>query len=318
MNAAALRDKKPSDDEDLIDEIIRMSDFSFERLPMLDIIGSRMADFLPVALSDLTRTVCEAELVQLDYIPLGQAIKGFPNPVLIAVASSSVLEGNYVVAMDAPFVLSSLEMSLGGRSSTGTVSIGDEGFTAIEKGFATQLAELVLGGLRQSFSVIGDIVPELKSVESDIEAASVAQQASLCIKMEFEVQVSKQSCLLQVVFPYDTIEPIRPQLSKVYFGERGDETSPWRDVLLKNIESATVELEVVLTEKVMCVREIMNMKPGQILDLPVGEDSEAVVMCSDSVVFKCVTGKRNNGLAAIRIVEAIDEKEDSEDDGDTH
>ena len=88
MNTAISEDGEAALKGDLIDEIIRMSDFSFERLPMLDIIGSRMADVWPAALSDLTRSVCEAALTNLEYLPLGQAIESFPDPILVAVAAS--------------------------------------------------------------------------------------------------------------------------------------------------------------------------------------------------------------------------------------
>ena len=306
MNAAAAsQETTPREDEDLIEEIIRMSDFSFERLPMLDIIGSRMAVFLPAALSELTRSVCEAEFINIDYVPLSQAIESFPNPVLIAVASSPVLDGRYLVAMDAPLVLSCLETSLGGKPNADRGKVGENGFTAIERGFASQLAQLALSELRQSFSVIGDIAPELESIENDIEAAVVAQQASLCIKMEFELQISTEVCRLQLVFPYDTVEPIRLHLSKVYYGERGDEVSPWRDTITRSIESATIELEIVLTEREMFMREIMAMSPGHVLELPIGEDQESIAVCYGTALFKCVNGKRNNGLAAIRILDDI-------------
>ncbi|MCP3877401.1 MAG: flagellar motor switch protein FliM, partial [Sulfitobacter sp.] len=59
----------------LIDEIIRMSDFTFDRLPMLDIIGDRMVENLSVALPDLMRAMCEASLASLDYIPMGKVIE---------------------------------------------------------------------------------------------------------------------------------------------------------------------------------------------------------------------------------------------------
>ena len=304
MNATAA-----AQEADLIDEIIRMADFSFERLPMLDIIGARLGGGLPIALSNLTRSGCEASLAELDYVPLGQAIKGFPEQVLIAICSSPVLDGSFLIVMDAPLVLSSLETSLGGVPSDRDIK-GNVEFTAIERGFGQRLAKLILGELRQSFSVIGDIVPEIDEMETDAEAAAVTQQANLCIRMDFSVSVGAQVCRLQVIFPYDTLEPIRRQLSKVYFGERGGEISPWRDILSKQIEAAHVELEVVLQHLTMPMRQIMTMKPGDIIPLTVTEESESTVICSGTPIFQCVTGKRNNGVAAIRITEELDIEEE--------
>lgn len=304
MNAAT------ANSPDLIDEIIRMSDFSFQRLPMLDIIGSRLAGFLPIALSELTRSGCEASLTQLDYIPLGQAISGFPDPALIAVSCSPVLDGSFLIVMDAPLVWSSLETSLGGAPSGRSAAEGDE-FTPIERGFGMRLADLIMGELRQSFSVIGDIVPEIEGIETDAEAAAVTQHANLCVRLAFGVKVSTEVCRLQIIFPYDTLEPIRPQLSKVYFGDRGDAVSPWRNVLEKQIEAVTVELEVVLKEMQMPMRQIMSLKPGDKIALAINEENESTILCSGSPIFRCLTGKRNNGVAAVQITEEINTQEEA-------
>ncbi len=303
MNAAA------ANPPNLIEEMIRMSDFSFQRLPMLDIIGARLAGFLPVALSELTRSSCEASVTHLDYLPLGQAMSGFPDPALIAVASSPVLEGGFLIVMDPSLIWSSLETSLGGTPSVRSTEDGT-GFTAIERGFGMRLSKMILRELRQSFSVIGDILPEIESIQTDAEGAAVTQQANLCIRMELGVKISNQLCRLQIIFPYDTLEPIRPQLSKIYFGDRGDEISPWRNVLEKQVAAVTVELEVVLKEMQLPMRKIMALQPGDKIPLSVTEDDESVVYCSGTPIFRCVSGKKNNGAAAIRITDEINDTEE--------
>lgn len=295
---------------EVIDEIIRMSDFSFERLPMLDIIGSRVAGFLPAALSSITNSACEASLTQLEYVPFGQAISTFPDPCIVAVASSAVLDGDFLVVMDAPLIISSLESSLGGEPSGRDVEPGAQ-FTAIEKGFGRRLANTVLAELRQSFSVIGDIVPELDRIETVPEAATVSQLANLCIQMDFGLKIGQQICRLLILFPYDALEPIQPQLSKVYLGERGDEESPWRSVMEQQIEAVTVELEVVLSEVAMPVRQIMALKPGDQILLAATEESECTVFCSGTALFQCVTGKRNNGSTAVCVTKEIVSKEEA-------
>lgn len=295
---------------ELIDEMIRMSDFSFVRLPMLDIVGGRFAGFLPVVLSDLTNCMCEVSLNQLDYLPLGQAAAAFPDPTEIAVCASPLLDGDFLVVMDAPLIFACLETSLGGQLSGREVDTGER-FTAIEHGFAKRLARLILGELRQSFAVIGDISPSLERLETEAESAAVTQPANLCIRLEFGLKVGTQLCRLLIVMPYDALEPIRPQLSKVHFGERGDDENPWQSVLTRQIETATVELEVVLSQFSMPMREIMSFKPGDRIELSAREDSESAILCSGTPLFHCVTGTRKNGAAAVRITEEINVKEEA-------
>ena len=85
----------------LIDEIIRLSDFSFERLPMLEILGERLAENISVAIPDLTRVICEASLVQLDYVTVAKALEALPSPAILAVCSGDPIDGEFLVATDA-------------------------------------------------------------------------------------------------------------------------------------------------------------------------------------------------------------------------
>ncbi len=66
MNQALAEEKVEAEEDNLTDEIIRLSDFTFDRLPMLDIIGERLVENISVAFPDLMRALCEASLVQLD------------------------------------------------------------------------------------------------------------------------------------------------------------------------------------------------------------------------------------------------------------
>ena len=50
MNQAVAEKEMSKGEESLVDEIIRLSDFTFDRLPMLDIIGARLVENLSAAL----------------------------------------------------------------------------------------------------------------------------------------------------------------------------------------------------------------------------------------------------------------------------
>ena len=62
MNKIMTPEEIAENGKGVIDEIIRMSDFNFDRLPMLDIIGERLADALTAVLPDVTGVIVEASL----------------------------------------------------------------------------------------------------------------------------------------------------------------------------------------------------------------------------------------------------------------
>jgi flagellar motor switch protein FliM len=301
----------------LVDEIIRMSDFSFERLPMLDIIGERLADSVSVVIPEMTGVICEASLDQLDYLSMAQAMDGIPRPSLLGVVAAQNLDGEILIAMDATFALTAMELMLGG-SAKGEFQRQSEDFTAIERGFGGKLADVIAHELQRGLSMVGEVELELDRVETDPDSATVTQPANLCVRMRFTVAIAGRTGALEVVIPYDALEPIRPKLGKIHFGEPAEDGNPWKDQLTSQIEKSTVVLEAVLTDIGLPIQTVMNWKPGDTINLWIEEDHEATVVCAETEMFKAVMGKRNNGNTAIRITEQIESEEEADNGRDAY
>lgn len=316
MNKMLSNEEVDAQGTNLIDEIIRQSDFTFDRLPMLDIIGERLVENLSAAFPDLTRTPCEASLVSLDYIPMGQVIEGLPEPVLLAVGIGQPFEGEILLAIDHTLLLTSVELMLGGSAKD--LSLDDiKGFTAIELGFGERLAAAILAELQRALSVVGSAVLELDRVEINSDAAVVAKHNSLCARMKFSLTMAGQTGVLDVIIPYDALEPIRPDLSKIYFGDRSEGQSSWHDLIGGQIELAQMDLEVVLAEDTIAIQKIMAWQPGDTLNFGIEENQDATMTCVGTPMFKVSIGKRNNGFIAVQITEeTLPQKEPKENGND--
>lgn len=317
MNKTLSQDETEARNGNLIDEIIKMSDFSFERLPMLDIIGERLADSISVALPQLTGVLCEATLSQLDYVPMGQAIDALPMPAMMAICSSPGLDGEILLVMDAALLLTAMELMLGGVPK-GQSPRETERFTAIERGFGQRLAALVMHELQSNFGLAGDIELELERIATDPDSAAVTQPANLCVRLHFTVALAANTGVLEIILPYDALESVRPKLGKIHFGEPSDEASPWREQLSGQIERATIELEAVLAEVQLSIQQIMNWRTGDTVNLWIEEEHDATVVCADTPMFRAAIGKRNNGNTAIRITEALEPEEETPNGRNDH
>lgn len=293
----------------VIDEIIRLSDYSFERMPMLDILGERFAENFSIALPDLTHVVCEAFMVQLDYLPMAQIMESLPNPAIFAVCGGSPIEGEFLISIDSTLLLASIELILGGDAKE-IPAREAKGFTTIERGFGSRLAKLALEEFQQSLSVIAEADLTLIRSETSLDAATVTQPASLCVRMKFSVALAGHAGSLEVVIPYDALEPLRPVLSKVHYGERNDGAGVWQEQLKLQIEHATIELEATLCEFSTPIQQIMDWKPGSVVELNVSGEHEATLTYGDVEMFKGSLGKKNNGKVAVQITEKLDLRED--------
>ena len=314
MNKVLSKEEIEAVGANLIDEIIRLSDFTFDRLPMLDIIGERLVENLTAAFPDLTRVACEASLVSLDYIPMGQVMEELPEPVLLAVGIGKPFEGEILLAIDRALLLTSIELMLGGSAANLNLE-GVEGFTAIELGFGERLAAAILAELQRALSVVGSAALELDRVEIDPDAATVAKHNSLCARLKYSIAMAGQTGVLDVVIPYDALEPIRPDLSKIYFGDRGEGQSNWHDLIGGQIERAQMDLEVVLAEETIAIQKIMAWQPGDTINFGIEEGQDATMTCADAPMFKVSIGKRNNGFVAVQITEELSTQKEPEEDG---
>jgi flagellar motor switch protein FliM len=97
--------------------------------------------------------------------------------------------------------------------------------------------------------------------------------------------------------PYAMLEPIRDLLHS----PMPDQTEPdrrWVRMLSKQVQSAEVGLVAQLGTSNLRLRDLMNLKPGDVLPLDIPETIEATI---DGVpVMQCKYGVRN-GQYALRI-----------------
>ena len=294
-----------ADQKALIDEIIRLSDYNFERLPMLDITGERFVENISIALADVTKVLCEASIDHLDYVPLAQVIDGLPEPAMIATCRASSFDGEFVLIYDSGLLLTYMELLLGGGAKS-SVENGPQSFTGIERRFGARLTQTLLGELQASLSVVGDVDFELDAMETDPEAAAIAPQASLCVRMKLSVAMAGHTGTLLIAIPYDALEPIRHKLAKVHYGDSGSGDGGWHGILTEQLHKATAKLEVVVSEFQVPLDELMSMTPGEVVEIGTNESTPVTVNCEHTPMFRATTGQRNNGMVAVKVTELLD------------
>ncbi|MCP9481079.1 FliM/FliN family flagellar motor switch protein [Shimia sp. CNT1-13L.2] len=317
MNRILTPQEMEEQNGNLIDEIIRLSDFSFERLPMLDILGERLAENISIAVPDLTRVICETSLVQLDYVTVAQAVEALPAPAILATCTGEPFDGDILIAMDSTLLMTSLELMLGGEVKE-LPKRDSADFTTIERGFSRRLARLILDEFQRSLSVVVDSDMECVDIESDPDAVNFAQPASLCVRMKISALMMGHAGALEVLVPYDALEPIRPKLGKIHFGERSNGNDKWHDQLSIQIERAQLGMEAVFAEVTLPIDKILNWKRGETFDLFVEEDQEATIVCAGVPMFRAALGKKNNGNVAIQITEELETKGEFENGRNDH
>lgn len=290
------------------EQIIQMSMLNYEPLPMLEVIAERLVLSLTSSLKNFTAALVEVSLTKFEYMAYADAMQALPPQGLIAVCHADPWDGGLLMSMDGRFLFAALELMLGGQPKRSAAKLAPRSFTSIERRLGQRLAEVMLSDLREGFCQITEVHFAVERMESNAHFATVAQPNSASVRIQLEVSFEGSRGSVGLVIPYGTLDPIRPLLTKVFYGERlGDET--WRKHLSDRIENTTVTLTALLHERRFAMTEVLNWQVGDTVDLMLEADHPTTMMLSGLPMFRGVMGKKQNGSTAVRITEDLNVKD---------
>lgn len=295
----------------IVDEIIRMSDFSYENLPMFKVIGQRLAEAVSVELLEMTGGTCEVSLSRLDYVQVAHAMGELPSPSHYSIVLAPALKAELLLALDATLLMTTLELMLGG-SAQGKLKEDKAKFTVIERDFGSQISDLIVSEFQRCFALAEKTGFQLDRVETDAEAVNIAQPTSLCIRMSYSVILSGRVGEFSLILPYEMFETVRHKLNKIHFAEASNGDNPWRGQLEGQIRQSSVELEAVLTEVRVPIGDIMAWKNGATLNLWITDDHKVQLIFNEATMFRAEMGKRSNGNIAMKISETLSLEKEAE------
>lgn len=301
--------EKTAPDAPLEEEIIRRATLNYEPLPMLEVIAERLVLSLTSSLKTATAAVADAKLRAFTYASYGDVMQTLPRHGLLAVCHAMPWDDSLIVSMDGDFVFAALELMLGGRSARPPSRPAERGFTSIEKRMGARLADLVLKDLTEGFRQIADVAFTVERMEVNPQFSIIAQPTSPAVLIQIDVVFEASRGKVALVVPYDTVEPIKRLLTKVFYGDRLDGDQTWRSHLSDRIESSTVALCARLHERIFPMNEVLGWKVGDTIDLRLSDDQPVTLLCAGVPMFHGAIGKRQNGSAAVRLTEDLNARE---------
>ena len=299
-----MKDTAPLSPTALVEEeIIAMSVLNFERMPMLDLIFERFELSLAKAFRSFTSAPTDVELSRLSYTTYDHAMLDLGDRCIIGIAEVLPWHGPIAVPMEAGFLYSALEVIMGGKASGGDKLA--RGFTRIETRIAHRLCDLTLTDLAASFAQVTDVSFEIKRMEATAQLATITQPSSPCVKADFSVSFGGRSGVLSIILPHASLEPIRENLTKVFYGDRLGGNAEWRDHLSDRITRSSLTVTAVLQQVRVPLSEVLDWAPGQTIDLRTTEDQDATLICAGVPIAKGPTGHCANGAVAVRVTEDL-------------
>lgn len=275
--------EKDSDREIVIYDFKRPNRVSKEQLRAIKSIHDKLARNLASQISSIMRSIVEIRLHSVDQMTYGEFLMSLPSPTSFNVFSIKPLDGNCVLEINPSIAFPMIDRLLGG---SGEGSEPNRELTEIEINLLDAILRIVMQRLRESWSLITDIYPNIEAKESSPNVVQVVSQNEIVIMLVMEIIIGKSSGMINICYPVIYLEPILSRLASrdVMLGETSAKKSRNKE-LQTLVGRAEVVYEAILGKAMISVDEFLELDVGDILRLDRPADDRAVVTIDKKDVF---------------------------------
>ena len=292
-------DAVENDDSDRtgIRAIVNSALVSYERLPMLEIVFDRLVRLMTTSLRNFTSDNVEVSLDNISSIRFGDYLNSIPLPAILAVFRAPELDNFGLFTIESNLIYSIVDVLLGGRRGTAAMRIEGRPYTTIERSLVQRMIEVVMADMGQAFEPLSKVNFVLDRLETNPRFAAIARPANAAILVKLRIDMEDRGGRVELLLPYATLEPIRKLLLQQFMGEKFGRDSIWEGHLATELWQTQLQIDAVLDEQTMSLRDVMNFKVGQTLMLNAAPDSPISLKCGGIPLVKGHIGRVGSFVA---------------------
>lgn len=272
----------------IIYDFKRPNRVSKEQLRAIKGIHDKLARNLASQISSIMRSIVEIRLHSVDQMTYGEFLMSLPSPTSFNVFSIKPLDGTCVLEINPSIAFPMIDRLLGGN---GDGFESNRELTDIEINLLDAILRIMMQRLKESWSMITDMYPNVEAKESSPNVVQIVSQNEIVIMVVMEIIIGNSSGMINICYPVIYLEPILSRLANrdIMLGETNAKKS--RNKELKTlIGRAEVLYEAILGRSVISVSEFLSLKEGDILRLDRSADDKAIVCIDKKDVFLAQIG----------------------------
>ena len=253
------------------------------RMPTLEMVHERFARLWRIGLFKLIKF---NDYMHSLYVPTNLNLIRFKP-----------LRGTGLIVFEPTLVFAIVDNFFGGDGRYPTRIEGRE-FTATEMRVIHLLLKQTFADLREAWAPVMDVDFEYINSEINPHFANIVTPREYVVVCRLHVELDGGGGDIHVTLPYSMLEPIRELLDAGIQSDRNDRDESWGKTLREQLNIAEVTLSSVLASKRMTLRDLTQLKVGDILPI---ELSPQVPVCVENIpVFTGEFGIAN-GMNAVKI-----------------
>lgn len=272
------------------------------RIPNFDIIIDLFCKTYSTALSNHLQRTFNIRRVSMETANFEEFMENLGDSGAIGVFDLSPLPTGALAVFDTQLSFTILEIMLGAAIDIESPML-KRGLTTLELNILKAPIIEICSDLNKAFSQLDHIKTNLIKVENNPRLISITRPDEEVIVTTLQVSHRQKIGKIQMLFPITTLEPLREQLKEL-LKINSQKGATWRNIFINQIQKLSLSITAKSGEIPLTVKDILEMKEGDIFELSYDPNHPLQVMVEDCHKFNAITGT-HNGNKAISLTNVV-------------
>jgi flagellar motor switch protein FliM len=264
------------------------------RLPTLEMINERFARLFRTSLFNMLRRTADLSVSGIQMQKFSEFVHSLFVPTSLNMIRVPPLRGKGLFVIDPKLVFSVVDNYFGGSGRFHTKIEGRD-FTPTENRVIQLLLNRAFEDLVVAWKPVFKVNFEYSGSEVNPQFANIVSPSEVVVVTSFHVDLESGGGDFHVCMPYSMLEPIRELLDAGVQSDRGERDERWERSLKEEIMAARIELSSTLTDVQMSVKQLAELKEGDIIPFDMPEEVD--VDAADVPIFKAKLGVSDGNYA---------------------
>jgi flagellar motor switch protein FliM len=264
-------------------------------------INERFARNFRITLFNFLRRSPSITVEGIQMTKFGEYIHSLFMPSNLNLVKVKPLRGTALFVLNPKLVYSIVDSFFGGDGRYHTKIEGRD-FTNTEMEVVKSILYKIFKDLQEAWSPVMKLEFEHSSSEVNPHFANIVTPSEVVVVSTIHVELDNGGGDIHITMPYSMLEPIREQLDAGVQSDSSDQDKRWINSLREEIKSAPVEISSTLTETNISLRELNDLKVGDVIPLEIPDVVTAEI--GGIPVFRGQYGI-SRGTRALKVVEMI-------------
>jgi flagellar motor switch protein FliM len=271
------------------------------RMPTLEMINERFARYFRISLFNMLRRSAEISIGGVQMLKFAEYVHSLFVPTSLNLVKVNPLRGTGLFVFDPKLVFIVVDNYFGGDGRYPAKIEGRE-FTPTEQRVIQRILQQAFADLTQAWKPVLPVNFEYLNSEVNPQFANIVSPTEVVVVTTFHIELEGGGGALHVTLPYSMVEPIRDLLDAGVQSDRSEVDDRWRVAIREEMKGASIELSSMLAETTISVRDLMSLKPGDVIPI---EFPEVVTLRAEEIpVFRGRFGV-SQGNSAIKLTERV-------------